>query len=159
MTKLRKGPAPRPLADRFWEKVDKAGECWEWTAARNPLGYGLIGISAARRCGLAHRVSWELNFGPIPAGLLVCHRCDNPSCVRPAHLFLGTHRDNHMDKINKGRHWHPRGALNPHAKVNEEDGRVMRGSADTHAALARRYDLTPAAVRAIRIGRNWPHVS
>lgn len=112
----------RPLAERFWEKVAKAGpdECWLWMAAKSGLGklkYGFIneGPPLGRQVK-AHRVSWVLHFGEIPEGMCVCHKCDVPLCVNPAHLFLGTHDDNMRDaKIKKrtalgkrnGAHTHP----------------------------------------------------
>lgn len=101
---MKSGPKPKPLADRFWAKVQKAGpdDCWPWLASRMPKGYGKLGI-ASTTPKLAHRVSWELHYGPIPEGLFVCHRCDNPPCVNPAHLFLGTCTDNLRDMVAKGR--------------------------------------------------------
>lgn len=94
----------RPIAERFWEKVRKSSGCWEWTAYRNALGYGAIAYGKPRRPVLAHRVAWELTHGAAPSpDVEVCHRCDNPSCVRPDHLFLGSHRDNMLDMIAKGR--------------------------------------------------------
>lgn len=94
----------RPLAERFWEKVLCSDGCWMWLAGRNALGYGTIQYGKPRRSVLAHRVAWELTHGaPPPADLEVCHRCDEPACVRPDHLFLGTHRDNMRDMIAKRR--------------------------------------------------------
>lgn len=91
-----------PVETRFWRYVDKSGDCWLWTGATNGR-YGNI----SRGVGLgwigAHRLSWEIHFGPIPDGLWVLHRCDNPPCVRPDHLWLGTNRDNCDDKVKKGR--------------------------------------------------------
>lgn len=90
------------LGDRFWSKVDRSGDCWTWTASRTRHGYGRIGLGHDR-VETAHRVSWMLANGPIPEGVFVCHRCDNPPCVRPDHLFLGTALDNIRDMIAKGR--------------------------------------------------------
>jgi len=94
------------IYERFWDKVAVAADdegCWEWTASTNKLGYGWFG--AHRKTHLAHRVSWELNVGPIPEGSHVLHRCDNPPCIRPGHLFLGTDADNMADMVAKRRHW------------------------------------------------------
>jgi len=88
------------LPYRFWAKVDQSGECWTWTASQTG-GYGLIGTPKGN--DRAHRVSWVMANGPIPDGLHVLHTCDNPLCVRPDHLFLGTNEDNIMDRIKKGR--------------------------------------------------------
>lgn len=93
----------RPLADRFWEKVDRSGDCWTWTAYRNPAGYGEINLGGRLGAVLAHRVAYELTFDVAPGDLHVLHRCDNPACVRPDHLFLGTHIDNMRDMTAKGR--------------------------------------------------------
>lgn len=94
-----------PLADRFWPKVAKGdpNACWIWQASKQPKGYGMIGLPGKYGgFASAHRVAWELECGPIPNGLFVCHRCDNPPCVNPKHLFLGTNQDN-MDDMRKKR--------------------------------------------------------
>lgn len=87
--------------ERFWEKVDKSGECWIWIGARNPSGYGKIKSGDTTKD--SHRASWEINYGEIPEGMCVCHVCDNPPCVNPGHLFLGTYGDNMRDMYSKGR--------------------------------------------------------
>lgn len=89
------------LEDRFWSKVNKTDTCWLWTATKTHGGYGLV--KANGRQGVVHRMAWELTNGPIPSGLLVCHRCDVRNCVRPDHLFLGTAKENTQDMLAKGR--------------------------------------------------------
>lgn len=92
---------------RFWAKVARAGpdECWLWTAGKSDSGYGVFGVGKAT--DKASRISWRLERGPIPEGMHVLHRCDNPPCVNPAHLFLGTNDDNVRDMLEKGRNSKP----------------------------------------------------
>lgn len=91
------------LSERFWEKVDILGkdDCWNWTACKNSDGYGEIRMYPSK--DKAHRIAYKLTHGEIIDGMEVCHKCDNPSCCNPKHLFLGTHRDNILDMYAKGR--------------------------------------------------------
>ena len=106
----RNGRGRVALETRFWRSVERIPEhsCWEWVGARNQDGYGVISVGGRRSPQeRAHRLSWRLHYGEIPAGMLVLHRCDNSSCVNPDHLFLGTQADNMRDKIQKGRARYP----------------------------------------------------
>ena len=114
---MKTGPKPRPVEERFWEKVDKSGECWLWIGFRDRDGYGKMGIGSkadnSARKEYSNRLSWQIHFGEIPKGMCVCHKCDNPSCVKPDHLFLGTRKDNTQDMIRKGRSKLKQHANNP----------------------------------------------
>ena len=110
----RKGFRSIPLKKRLWTKVLKTKTCWEWTATKNPDGYGLIKLEG--RMESAHRLVYRLKNGPIPKGLYVLHRCDVPRCVNPKHLFLGTQADNVRDMFRKGR-----GNPSGHKNVKIED--------------------------------------
>ncbi len=104
-----------PLAERFWTKVDKTVGCWLWTAYCDDGGYGVVGRPGGQ-LDKAHRVAWELTYGPIPLGLHVLHNCpggDNPACVCPEHLWLGTHSDNMRDAVAKGRKGKSGGTFQP----------------------------------------------
>ena len=151
----------RSLEDRFWEKVDVRGrnECWLWTASLQN-GYGQIGIKGQRSPGKAHRVSWELHHGVIPEGLEVLHTCDNPRCVNPRHLFLGSQTDNLEDMTGKGRRRQGNafGADNPSSKLTEKDVRKIRRlvkSGWTHGKLAKIYGVSRPAISAIIRGETW----
>ena len=92
--------------ERFWDKVcmgEKANSCWEWIAHKDKDGYGVFKLDGVNQP--AHRVAWKMAFGPIPRNRCVLHHCDNPGCVHPGHLFIGTIADNNRDRTNKGRNW------------------------------------------------------
>jgi len=89
----------KPFHIRFWNRVKKTNKCWLWLGYKDPNGYGNLNIGG--KAYLTHRVSYYIHFGSIPKGMEICHHCDNPSCVNPKHLFLGTHKDNMHDAIKK----------------------------------------------------------
>ena len=138
------------MRERFWSKVNKTEGCWLWTGGKN-YGYGQFWDG--RKPQQAHRISWGIHCGPIPDGLWVLHRCDVPSCVNPAHLFLGTHTDNMRDAATKGRlaigerngaYTHPervaRGERNGARKHPERLARGERHGSRTHPELLARGD-------------------
>ena len=149
------------LEERFWAKVRRGapGECWEWLGARNDRGYGTISEGGRRRGHVkAHRAAWTLSNGPIPGGLCVCHRCDNPPCVNPSHLFLGTMRDNTRDMMSKGRMSAPPhrfGAAHHNVKLTPADAERIIADPRPAVSVAAEYGVSPALIWRIRSGRNW----
>ena len=144
--------------DRFWKKVDTSGDCWEWTAAKDPAGYGRFAINGEN--GRAHRISWELSVGPIPTKMCICHACDNPGCVNPDHLFLGTYSDNMKDMWGKGRHTVvvQAGRKNNNAKLADEDVRLIRKMRGPQREIAKQFGISQATVSLIKTGKAWRHL-
>lgn len=173
------GKRPTP-EERLWRNVNKSGPtalgmdsaCWEWMAHRRWHGYGEMWVNG--RNVATHRFSFALANGPIPEGLFVCHRCDNPPCVNPDHLFLGTHDDNMADRSAKGRQargdrqgarLHPetvvRGEAHHSAKLSEADVLAIRArssSGETMFKLSKEYRVGHATVHRIVTGHTWKHL-
>lgn len=166
----------QPIEIRFWNKVrkERGKGCWNWTAGTFSDGYGGFGAYGETR---SHRVSWVLHFGSIPIGLQVLHSCDNPLCVRPSHLFLGTTQDNTQDRCNKGRsafgyrngaYTKPeevrRGEVHGMAKLTDELVREIRETyiprhpIHGQAAIARRLGVNRSTIERVISGFRWNHV-
>lgn len=152
---------PNDWVERFWIKVKK-GEgdaCWEWIAGTTKTGYGqfLHGGTMVK----AHRLSYELCVGPIPDGLWVLHRCDNRTCVNPAHLFLGNNDDNVADMMQKGRN--QKGEQNGMAKLTPELVKKIRSeyaeTKTTYGRLAKKYNVSTMSICRIVNRVDWKHVA
>ena len=124
---------------RFWAKVHKTDGCWEWQGSRYKTGYGRI--SYRGRKGYAHRIAYELTYGPIPAGLYICHHCDNPPCCNPAHLFAGTPKDNTADRDRKGRNGAYRNRRSSLTVADAVEIRHLYANGATNRSLATKFGV------------------
>ena len=149
------------LADRISDKLMQSSSgCWIFTGRCNEYGYGLLDVNGTPR--RVHRLVWEIEFGPIPNDLLVCHSCDNPKCCNPSHLFLGTHQDNSDDKWRKGRAVHTgdhcRGELNCNAILNEDSIKQIRElllMGYTHSDIGDAFGVSRYTITDINRGKSW----
>lgn len=153
-------------ADRFWSNAGItaiSSSCWIWQLSKNPQGYGQFTIGGHKSmCILAHRASYQLTYGEIPDGVFVCHHCDNPSCVNPAHLFLGTHQENMHDMTQKGRSASNAGEKAGRHKVTESQvlyirERFSKGGISKNA-LGRQLGITGTNVAHIIDRKTWKHI-
>lgn len=154
--------------ERFWEKVQKTDTCWLWTAFRDEKGYGRFGAETGKIIG-AHKYSYLLHYGPIRGRLFVCHNCpggDNPACVNPSHLWLGTHQENITDAVHKGRTKYPArstrqlGEKNAKAKLTTTQViaiRRLRGQASS-VAVGKLFNCTEDNIQAIWLRKSWNHL-
>jgi|SRR5665213_175947 len=143
-----------PMRERFLSHVNKTSHCWIWMAAKNKKGYGLFE-------GLAHRYSYQINKGQIPKGKNVCHNCkpssDNPSCVNPNHLWIGTQKDNMRDASFK-KSWKRRGESHPKSKINFEIAGAIRNlylDGLTQKAIGRHFNISSQLVSIIVRNEAW----
>ncbi len=159
------GPHLKAASLRFWPKVamttPEDDYCWTWMGGRSARGYGCFYWDGQQSS--AHRAAWVLTYGPIPKGMVVAHRCDNPSCVRPTHLFAGSQLENVQDMDRKGRRRSvsPRGEERTARKLSEAQVVAIR---DSHRAgistvvLGREYGVNPTTVQRIVRREDWAHV-
>ena len=145
--------------------VDENG-CWNWTGCKNSEGYGNLTIGSrsdgTRRTVKAHRASYAAFVGEIPAGKDICHKCDNPSCVNPEHLFPGTEKDNVADMDAKGRRGFVLSENHPKAKLTEKDvieARELRKQGFSYYKLAKMYGVYRETMRRAVLGKTWQHMS
>lgn len=145
---------------RFWSNVDRSGSCWNWKRCRTPQGYGKVRITG-HGWELAPRICWKIIHGHIPNGLHILHKCDNPPCVNPEHLFLGTILDNARDRETKGRGNQAKGEKVYNAKLNTQQiasirQRVKNGT--PQKTITEEYKLAKSTVSAIIRRKTWKHV-
>lgn len=157
------------LVNRFWAKVERGGldDCWRWKGAKQSAGYGVMSAEGKGNGSYyAHRVAYTIEHGPIPAGMAVCHRCDNPPCCNTAHHFLGTLQENAQDMASKGRGAKGasppimRGEANPRALLTEEAVRAIRilgRNGFSSSRLGALFTIDDSQIRRILRGENWPN--
>jgi len=148
----------RPYQERFWQFVHKTNKCWNWVGAKDTNGYGRFvappGIAGTGRVAMAHRISWVIHHGSIPTGLSVLHKCDNPPCVNPQHLFSGTLKDNSQDMLHKGR-----AAVGMRHALTKIDTKAVKEIRRLHKlrvplkTIAKKYSIHPVYVCHIVKGR------
>lgn len=153
------------LNERFWSKVfkDPHSECWKWQANKNNKGYGMFRPGGVAPKRLAHRLSYEDCFGAIPRGTLILHSCDNPSCVNPEHLRLGSHKDNVADMDIRGRRitTQLKGEQNPISKLTTDQVITIRGdylSGNSIQQIAAKFELSELSIPDYVSGRSWTHI-
>lgn len=146
-----------PLEVRFWRNVSRQGDCWEWTGTKNKKGYGTIDVET--RTTLAHRLVLKLTGVDLPDDKKVLHSCDNPPCVRPSHLSVGTSADNNADMVAKGRQKGVSGERHHNAKLTQAQVDEIREKySDRHlstAKIAALYGVSQPAISYILIGKTW----
>lgn len=145
--------------EKFWAKVDKSGgpdACWLWLGCKNNDGYGYLYFKG--KLFRTHRLAYTLEIGPIPKGLCVLHKCDNPSCCNPKHLYLGTYKDNARDRDLSGRHNPAQGSRQWKSKFTEEQVINIFNDDRSLRVIAADYGVHHSTIWYIKAGRTWKHI-
>jgi len=154
------------IEEKFWSKVQKTENCWNWTGYTSSGSYGVVFISR-HKYERAHRTSWRLHFGEIPKGngyhgTCVLHKCDNRRCVRPDHLFLGSNADNVKDRMQKGRNGTTRGEVCHLSKLSEVDvleiRRLLKIGKFSRTEIAKQFNVAVGTVCCIEKRKTWKHL-
>jgi hypothetical protein len=140
----------------FLKKVDKTDTCWIWTGSKKTKGYGQFGVNY--RVVTTHRYAYENFIGKIPAGMVVMHTCDNPPCVNPDHLILGTIADNNADRDIKGRGNASKGSDHVMSKLTDDEILMIRKDSRSQAKIAEEYGVSQAHISKIKNKRSWTHL-
>lgn len=148
----------KTLTERFFAYVKKTDNCWLWVGYRDPNGYGRMNYNGGPK--LASRLSWMIHHGSLPEGSCVCHKCDNPQCVNPDHLFVGSQADNMADMTAKGRARKRglKGEQHNLAKLTESAVRKIRSSKKSAAEIAEEFGVSRTTVYDVRNRRIWTHI-
>jgi len=145
--------------ERFWRYVSKGESCWLWTGTKDKDGYGMLSGKKpdGKRTQLRpHRISYELHIGEIPCGVFVLHKCNNPACVNPEHLYSGTHNENMKDRIDAGHY--SVGEKHPNAKITESIAREILASKQPAKIMAEKFGISESQIKNIRRGEQWKHL-
>ena len=145
------------IKERFERFFNKTENCWEWSGSLRGKGYG--GFSLNNKTKIASRVSYELYKEPIPKGLLVCHTCNNPKCVNPDHLYLGTYSDNTQQAVQENRQYIAKGEANGSSKLTEDQILLIRKDHRAQRAIAKDYGCSQLHISRIKRKLVWKHLS
>ncbi len=153
--KIKRNRRGIDIKERLFEKIEKTNTCWIWKGCLIESGYGTIGYKGKNF--VVHRLMYELFVAKIPEGMLACHICDNKLCCNPSHIFLGTHKDNLVDMVNKKRSNF--GEKHHNARLKTEEAREIKFSKEKNTILSDRFKVSAGHIDNIRLGIRWKHLT